>query len=65
MPPGILLGTVTSHIIPLQIKTFGKGHIAWDITAPSLTEAFVALAYQRQYAFSSFKRLEKILASKK
>ena len=43
--PGILLGTVTSHIIPLQIKTFGKGHIAWYTTAPSLTEAYVALSW--------------------
>ena len=43
--PGILRGTVTTHIIPLQIKTFGKGHIACHITAPSLTEAFVALSW--------------------
>ena len=43
--PGILLGSVKSHIIPLQIKTFGKEQIACDITTPSLTEAFVALSW--------------------
>ena len=43
--PSILRGTVTTHIIPLQIKTFGKGHIAWHITAPSFTDAFVALSW--------------------
>ena len=67
--PGILLGTVTSHIIPLQIKTFGKGHIAFGIYPLPASQRHLshchdmALAYQ--YAFNSFTRQEKIHASKK
>ena len=69
---GILPGILLSHhtLYPCRLRRLARGILRGILLLPASERHLshyhdMALAYQRQYAFNSFTRLEKILALKK